>query len=358
MLVGGFSLAPLSRAEEVSNARTPLGILAHISIEDALNRYKGAPTRAARRAYLSGIYAGVLADRAISGLAVDQHWDHIQVDDPVCVFRGSCAGGPEGFDWSYLDDAFAAADAAHKSVQLIIIPGVVSPTWLMDRIPSCDGLFSPSGTALWDCGKVTFDNFPAQSHADAPDPPLSLPWNPLYILAWDDFLVRLSARYSGHPAFTSIAMAGPTCASTEIIFPTTRSKSVQVSGVAADDAWRVLLGHSFRFVPGYQDSDQVFIDAWKQTIDVYERLFSGITLVITPDDGADLPEQPGPVPVHLGNFLDAADCATSNFPVSCEAKTDILSYFARARGPNEKSSRVGGMVASSDTMTGNIAFRG
>lgn len=128
--------------------------------------------------------------------------------------------------------------------------------------------------------------------------------------------------------------------------------------MAADDAWRVLLGHSFRFVPGYQDSDQVFIDAWKQTIDVYERLFSGITLVITPDDGADLPEQPGPVPVHLGNFLDAADCATSNFPVSCEAKTDILSYFARARGPNEKSSRVGGMVASSDTMTGNIAFRG
>lgn len=358
MLAGACLLTPCAHAEEARNVRSPLGVLAHISVEDALNRYKGPDTRAARRAYLKGLYVSLLANPAISGLALGQHWDHIEVDDPVCILKSSCAGSPEGFDWTYLDDAFAVANAAHKSIQLIINPGVVSPTWLMSKIPSCDALFERGDTAPWDCGKVTFNNFPEQSHADAPDPPLPLPWNPVYILAWDDFLAHLSARYSGNPAFTSIAMGGPVCGSTEIIFPTTQNKSVQVSGMPADEAWQVLIRHSFPFLPGYQHTDQVFIDAWKQTIDAYEFLFSGITLVITPDDGADLPEQPYPVSVHPGNFLYAADCAISNFPMSCEAKTEILSYFARARGPNEKFTQVGGMVAGSNVMLGNIGVPG
>ena len=44
----------------------------------------------------------------------------------------------------------------------------------------------------------------------------------------------------------------------------------------------------------------------------------------------------------------------------CEAKTEILSYFARVEGPNGKSTRVGGMTASSpDTLlTGDIGIAG
>ncbi len=360
-IIAGICLfLPPLQAQYSPEARTPLGVFAHISIEDALNRYHGSssPTSADYHAYLKGIYQNLLANPAIAGLTVGQHWDHIQVDDPICVWTNSCTAGPAGYDWSYLDDAFAAANAAHKTIQLIINPGVESPTWLMNKIPSCDGLFTSAGTAPADCGKVTFNNFPEQSHADSTDPPLPLPWNPVYIFAWDDFLVHLSARYSANPSLTYIAMGGPMCGSTEIIFPTTQNKSIQVSGMPADQAWQILIQHSFPFRPGYQNSDQVFIDAWKQAIDAYELIFSGITIVISPDSGSDLPEQPYPVSVHPDNFLYAVDCATSNLPMSCEAKTEILSYFVRAQGRNKKASQVGGMTAGSNLATGNIGVPG
>lgn len=44
--------------------------------------------------------------------------------------------------------------------------------------------------------------------------------------------------------------------------------------------------------------------------------------------------------------------------MSCEAKTEILSYFVGAWGRNEKSSQVGGMRAGSDIYTGNIGVPG
>jgi hypothetical protein len=340
--------------------RTPLGVYAHINIEDALNRYKGQTpaTSADLHNYLKMIYQNLLADPAISGLTVGQHWDHIQLDDPACVFSRSCADGPDGYDWSYLDDAFAAANAAHKSIQLLINSGVESPTWLMDKLPSCDGLFTGNGTAPFDCGKVTFNNFPEQAHADSTDPPLPLPWSPVYIGYWDDFLLHLSARYSSNPAFTYIAIAGPVCASTEMILPTTADGSTQISGMPSDQAWQKLIHHSFPFLPGFENSDQVFIDAWKQSIDAYEVIFHGVTLVISADDGDALPELSDSVTVNPDNFLYDVDCSKSDYPVSCEAKTEILSYFARARGDNEKSTQVGGMTAGSNVKTGNIGIPG
>lgn len=352
--------APQLHSQSQPSVRTPLGVFAHISIEDALQSYNGPTpaTEAGYRAYLDQIYEGLLADPAISGITVGLHWDHIQLDDPACIFTNSCADGPGGYDWNYLDDAFAAAIAAHKSVQLIINPGVESPTWLMNKLPSCDGLFSDTGTAPFNCGKVTFQNFPEQAHADAPDPPMPLPWNPIYIAYWDDFLIHLSARYTSNPAFTYIALAGPNCASTELILPTTADGSTQISGVQSDEAWQTLIHHSFPFLPGYQNTDQVFIDAWKQTIDAYELIFHGITLVISADDGDAFPELSETVGGHPDNFLDGVDCSTSSFPVSCEAKTEILSYFAQARGSNEKSSQVGGMTAGSNIKTGNIGIPG
>ena len=352
--------APRSQAQIPPSVRTPLGVFVHFSIEDALQRYNG-PTPATEtdyRNYLNPIYTALLADPAISGITVGLHWDHIQLDDPACAFTNACVDGPGGYDWNYLDDAFAAANAAHKTVQLLINPGVESPTWLMNKLPSCDGLFTGTGAAPFNCGKVTFQNFPEQAHADAPDPPLPLPWNPVYIAYWDDFLIHLSARYSSNPAFTYIALAGPNCASAELILPTTADGSTQISGVPSDQAWQTLIHHSFPFLPGYQNTDQVFIDAWKQTIDAYELIFHGITLVINADDGDAFPELSAIPGGHPGNFLDGVDCSTSAFPVSCEAKTEILSYFAQARGNNEKSSQVGGMTAGSNIKTGNIGIPG
>jgi hypothetical protein len=336
--------------------RKPVGVYAHIDIQDATKRKpcSASTNPTGLHTCLSTLYSGLLSDEAVSGITAGAHWDDIQKSDPFCVFVNACASGTEdGFDWSYLDDVFAAANAAHKLVQLIITPGVDAPAWLLAKLPTCDGLFSPAGTAPADCGQVTFINFPEEQRAD--NPVLPLPWNPLYILAWDDLLVHLNLRYRSNPAFVAIAVAGPICASTEMILPTTFNQSTTLSGVAADTAWKTLIAHSFPYVPSYQNSDQVFIDLWKQTIDAYEQIFSGVTLFLSPDSGGDLPELPSVIhDIALFNV----DCSTSNQPLSCGAKTEVLSYFISARGPNEKATQDGGMTASRSLKTGDIGIPG
>jgi PKD domain len=357
LLVAGASLL---HADDGQGARRPLGIFARADIEDAITSYPGySPSSAELHFYVRQLFAGLLLDPAISGITVAEHWDNIQLSDPALS-----ADGSDGYDWSYLDVAFAQANLAHKPVQLIITPGVDAPPWLLAKIPSCDGLFPPGdGTARADCGKVTFSVFPESQRADGNV--LPLPWNSVYQAAWWDFLTHLNARYGTNPAFVSIAVAEPVAASDEFILPTTFNGSFQQASVPADDAWSTLINHSFPKIDSYQNTDQAFIDQWEQTIDAYERIFSGITLFLGPDAGQDLPEfkkqNPGPVIVHPDNTLWAIDCngATPDAqPRSCEAKTEILSYFVTEAGPNSKATQVGGMTASSAFVTGNIGVPG
>jgi hypothetical protein len=354
-----LSCTSLSHADEWNFVRAPLGVYAHIDIETAINRYKGPA--AGLRSYLRGLYKGLLADPAISGMLVGQHWDNIQLSDPNCIFDHSCSGDSQGYDWSYLDDAFEEANWAHKTVQLSITPGTDAPPWLFAKIPSCDGLFPVTGTgsAPADCGKVTFIDFPEVQRADGSPPVMPLPWNSVYNEAWWDFLVHLNARYAYDPAFVSMAIAGPILASNEFILPTTNNGSLQQNGMPADKAWSILIKHSFPGVSSYHDTDQVFIDQWKQSIDVFERIFRGMTLFLSPDAGNDFPEFSQNITVHPDNTLFAVDCSNVNQEImSCEAKTEILSKFITEDGPNGKATQVGGMTASSDLTPGDIGVAG
>jgi len=349
--------------------RQPLGVYAHVVIEDLIKGYQGPQPV---HIYLRHLYAQVLADPAISGLTVGQHWDHIQLSE-------------NGYDWSYLDDAFAVAIAANKSVQLLITPGFNSPAWLAHKIPRCDGLFPGSDPAPTsengpsDCGTVQFVDFPEDQRSDKIDGHyvLPLPWNQVYQTAWWDFLMHLSATYNDNPAFISIAMAEPVGGSTEFILPTSERGDGTGHGKAmhpplgplADPTWAALIQHSFPNISDYQSTDQVFIDQWEQTIDAYERIFAGVTLFLSPDSGSDLPkfEWNATLPMHSDNTLFAQDCSQAiNSPLpyvdtnyrSCEAKTEILSYFVTVDGPNAKATQVGGMTATSPTCTGDIGLPG
>ena len=356
----------LSRADDLQSTARPLGVYAKVDVEDAISGFTKSASQSTAELHglVRTLYADLLANPAISGITVGQHWDHIELYDPI-----NSPGGSVGYDWSYLDDAFAEANAANKSVQLIITPGVDSPPWLLNKIPSCDGLFTNSGIAATNCGTVTFTNFPEMQHADGYV--LPLPWNPVYKAAWRDFLIHLNARYGFNPAFVSIAVAGPVCASPEMILPTTADGSTQISGTNADDAWSILMTNSFPSISEYRNTDQVFIDQWEQTIEMYENIFAGVTLCLSPDAGDKLPIYSHDVTPHSDNVLYAMDCQASinstathsdiyNDCMPCEAKTEILSYFATVEGPNEKSTRVGGMTASSpDTLlTGDIGIAG
>ena len=346
LLLASLCASP-SWAQSPANIRAPLGVYVKVDVQDAINGYNGPASQL--HSYLQGLYASLLADPAISGLTIGAEWAKLQP---------SAGTSSSSFDWSDLDDAFAAAAVAHKLVQLIITPGSDLPTWLVNQIPSCDPLFT-AGSAPANCGTVTFVGYPEVQRAVQTVFPL--PWNTAYQAAWDAFLMQLNARYGSNPAFVAIAIAGPVGASDEMIFPTTVNTTVaQPSGLAVDATWAALIQHSFPSNSAYQNTDQAFIDAWKQAIDTYESIFSGVTLFIGADAGNDFPNFSQTVTPHADNTLFAVDC--SNSPkteiMSCEAKTEILSYFVTVTGLNGKGTQVGGMTASSPATIGNIGVQG
>ena len=114
----------------------------------------------------------------------------------------------------------------------------------------------------------------------------------------------------------------------------------------ADLAWMYLIENSFPHAGiSYWNSDQAFVDQWSHRIDDYETIFSGVTLVLSPDAGNYFPEMPTLV---QDQPLFAKDCTPHKEDAeSCAAKTDVLSYFVSKVGPNSKATRVGGMTASS-----------
>ena len=331
-------------------SRKPLGVYVHIVVNEAIGTYPGnKPTSAQLHSYLRSLYATFLADPAISGIAFGAHWDQTQP---------AAGTDPSSYDWSYLDDVFAAVTAAQKTVHLIMTPGVDAPPWLFAQIPSCDPLFT-TGSAPANCGWATFAGFPEQQRADTNTIPL--PWNPAYQAAWKTFLTSLNARYGSNPALVAVSIAGPIAASDEMILPTnTNTSAPQPSGLSPDATWAALIQHSFPTNAAYQNTDQAFIDAWKQAIDTAEQIFSGVTIFLSPDIGNDLPNYSQTVTPHADNTLFAQDCASVGKTeiMSCEAKTEVLSYFVATAGPNAKATQVGGMTASSLLTIGNIGIAG
>jgi hypothetical protein len=350
LLLAGASL-PRADGQSFGPAKLvyaqPSGVYAKIDIEDAITTC----TTSDYHSCVRRLYQKIFANTVISGITVGEHWDHIQLSSAACLTTAD----PEfcvqaGTDWTYLDDAFAAAKAVGKSVQLILTPGVDTPLWVLAQIPSCDGLFpSGKGLALQDCGKATFNHF-QQQRQRADGPVFPLPWNHVYRDRWNSFLQLVSDRYNTptNAAFVSIAVARPNGASDEMILPTTAYHAVQASGVPADKAWKDLIQHSFPDAGSdYWNSDQAFVDSWKKTIDDYEHIFFGVTLVLSPDAGNYLPELQTTI---LNQALYNLECRTAKDPYSCAAKTNILSGFlfkGGRGGPNAKAARVGGMTAAS-----------
>ena len=159
---GKFSSSSRTSARVVDDTfpRRPLGVYAHVNIEETKTQFEEKNTKKGitnspdiLHAEFRKLYARLLSNPAISGIAVGAHWDHIEFAD---------APYPLGYDWSYLDDAFAAVSESPtpKSIQLIITPGFDSPKWLIDELPSCDGLFHSPELVPPDCGKVSFQDFP------------------------------------------------------------------------------------------------------------------------------------------------------------------------------------------------------
>src|SRR5579859_7352998 len=76
----GLVLACMSLASRVDAAgvRQPLGVYAHINVNDAIGTCPDKKPTAQLHACLQGLYSNLLADPAISGITLGAHWDQTQ----------------------------------------------------------------------------------------------------------------------------------------------------------------------------------------------------------------------------------------------------------------------------------------
>ena len=423
-----------------TTARFPLGLYAHVDIEVVLPQlvkkvqldeaHKGiritqsatqacavvtasSSDLAALHADFQTFYTDLLSNPAISGITAGVHWCRVQIDRPdsPCPIRERCL--PGGNDWSYVDDIFTAvrnynaANSANKTIQLIVTPGVYSPSWLTDGsiLKSCDQLF-PNNQALAgqpplsDCGMVTFNPYPEQRKAlHSKEPlvlPMPLPWSSKYLHYWRLFVEDLAANYGQDQALVAVVIAGPTAATTEMILPTSANGSFQCSPVAgnptqcncppasgnstrcvpADQAWQTLITNSFKTDRTYQQYPaQIFVDYWERAIRMYEEIFSAsnLALILTPDNFENMPDVGPSLPLpQLGNerLTDfenfyGIDCRLAQSDsMSCQLKATVIFYLlnhpipATATGTITRGTSVGGMTARSPISTGKIDVAG
>ena len=250
-------------------------------------------------------YTAAIENPAISGLFLYFHWATLEPKEGQ-------------FDFSPVEEALVMAESKHKTLQLAVVPGFWTPTWLLDKLASCDGrpvTAQRRGSASPACGKATF-GLPEGYSRKGEVHELPLPWNPVYKEHWHAFLVEFAKRFGQRDAFVSIAIAGPTSQSEEIIVP--------FHGSGEKEKWAQLL-EAFYSDPSYHRSNKAFVEEWKAEIDDYAKIFSHVTLALTLAAGLPF----SPPREHLASTLE------------------IATYFARQPlGTNAKATQNNGIAAS------------
>jgi hypothetical protein len=348
---------------------------------------------------LPNYFGYLLENVAVSGIALLVKWSDLSPMDPGDDFNNPAPSGSLRFD--YIEAALKAIEAWNsqrhflqepRTLQLIITPGFHSPDWLFPAMDSagtgsCDGLFtggvSPA-TTLSECGytNIFYDVEDALANsAQAKQISFPLPWNSIYKTKWQNFLTFLNGYIGSRPEFVSIAVAGPTASSEEMILPNGKPGTLNAGsqalklpgmsqGISVYTAWNCLLGNnygvtgtcisnpSYGMGSDYVNTDRAFIEEWAAAIDMYGQIFSGVTLVVTTGQG--LPNFCGPGTGPSGTpscpfsypFLTpppafAPDCGSMP-TMDCAAETAILAYFAGppVGGANAKATAMAGLSTS------------
>jgi len=402
--------------------RVPMGVYARIALDDIYNsamtlvgsaapKANGTARRGPRETLAPTDeavvnYITVLLDNpAVSGVTAYASWHLLSPGNPGPNPASPAAGA---YNWDPLDDIFIAVNDWNianpadppKTIQLIMLPGFAAPGWVFSDIDasicgtgirpvsctgSCDGMFmTPYPSPIvpqvaHKCGYTTlFYRVEGEPQEQLPFP---LPWGAVYKNDWKAFLTALDKQIEQEPsssAFVTIAVAGPTASSDEMILPSTIDQKPGLNsagllvlktgkggvvpsgekavGFTVPDAWNALLHNFYAPDASYQNSDLAFIDEWSAAIDAYGKIFSGITLSLTTTTDA-LPDFPGytdsSILVAAPGF--EADCddgpEAAIRAMQCAAVTEVLAHFTETAvgGKNAKSTQEDGMTAARDS---------
>jgi len=279
-------LKTAASAQTTTEVRRLHGIysVASVSIDIALTQQSNpSVTDTELHASFAKLYADILSNPAVSGITLHIDW---------ATLNPNPQSSSNPYDFSWLDDAFTAAatynaanpSQAPRTVRLQVYVGFNSPSWLLNSIPTCDGLFmTPVQMPPSNCGMATFIGFQEGGESNT----LPMPWNVTYNSALNTFLTALAARYLANPLFVAIDVMGPTAATSEMIVPTSGNTPAQTQfggSLTPDDMWRTLLLFAYPGQTAYHATDQFLIDAWEAAINMFGQIFTGITLVVNTGD--------------------------------------------------------------------------
>ena len=235
----------------------------------------------------------ILKNPAVSGIALRERWINLEPAEGV-------------YDFERIDKVLEEANITNKTVQLILVPGLYSPKWLLRKINSCDSFSSAN------CGKITTNVPYGPGHGDTSEMPLV--WDQTYKQAWSNFITEVARRYNGNPRIVSIAITGATSVSAEMSMPEEDNIN----------KWNKILGLFYPKDDPHYNSNLIFVEEWQNAINNFARIFQGKTLVVTMGSG-------------LVNFYKGAPR---------EAKDQIISFFQSAEsGSNFKGVQTSGMKA-------------
>ena len=208
--------------------------------------------------YSSGTIDQLLGNPAVSGITLRERWMHLEPSD------GS-------YQLKRIDEVIDKAARVQKTVQLILVPGFYSPSWMLGKLTRCEDGWVAT------CGKADFSipYGPGSRGANALQS-LPLPWNPTYTQYWQRFLGEVARRYNTNPTVVSIAIAGPTSVSAEMSLPN--------DDEAEKATWKKLL-QLFYPAGGYQQSNKAIIEEWQKIIAFYDTVFRDKTIILTEGSG-------------------------------------------------------------------------
>lgn len=142
------------------------------------------------------------------------------------------------------------------------------------------------------------------------------------------------------PCHTNKPSCAPNC-------PQGTNAEPQPNGEMPDQMWNQLLTNYYG--PSYAKSDEAFVEEWENAINLYDGIFHGVTLVVTPGDGEGFPfsaTTPSTNPL-CQNSMDA----------SCAAVATIVDYFVNrpSANGNGKATQVSGLAATGATLLNSDA---
>jgi PKD repeat protein len=189
--------------------------------------------------------AGVKSNPNVDGIAVRATWDYIE---PT---QGS-------YNWAYLDSVINAAVAAGKKVSLSIAAGVRTPAWV----------YAAGAQAF------TFvDNTSPLTQT------LPVPWDPVFLTQWTNFITQLGNRYAATPQLTQVKITGINYASSETMLP--YSTGVQVT--VGTNTWTTTNDVADWVAVGYTRTKVE--NAWQTIADTFSQAFprQQISAILVPN---------------------------------------------------------------------------